>query len=114
VTPSGIALVVVFPMAVVSCHLDSFGESYCSSASLDLIRGVDEVLASRESRSVNFQNKIRYILSSVKITKSHKKTKLSFLALFIIVYRGQNLDLSFLLSLEYIIFRSKKLHTDKI
>jgi hypothetical protein len=29
------------------------------------------------------------------------------------MHRGQNLDLSFLLIPKYIIFRSKKLHTDK-
>jgi hypothetical protein len=45
-----------------------------------------------------------------KNNKIIKKTKSSFLC----THTWQNLDLSFLPSPKYIIFRSKKLHTDKI
>jgi hypothetical protein len=47
---------------------------------------------------VNFHNKMHYILSLVKITKFHKKTKPSF------QHELQNLNLSTLLSPKYNIF----------
>jgi hypothetical protein len=53
---------------------------------------------------VNYQNKILYILGSVKIIKSYKNKNQIFTILFITVYGFKNLSLSFLPSPKYNIF----------
>jgi hypothetical protein len=64
--------------------------------------------------SIIFLHEIRYILGSVKVTKSHKKDKNKFFVYYSSLFTEDKiLIFLFLLNPKYNIFHSEKLHTDE-